>query len=287
MKNMYLWKKKDTINWINNHEIFNIVRNNNKDINNLFLYLLEKKDNLRFKEGERNEEYMYWYPSLNSYIPLTSKRDRIHQSIYVFHDLIHLILIDPLPSVDKNTYIKMKMLGEIFSFYISEFKYVKTLKKNVKWHYDLKYTNCKFNTKNEETILRALYYNFILKDSSLLLNILKKKKYYELFNGAYENMFNQDIKWNNLIYTQYEQNETKKNWHNKILFYKKFLSNEHYYDNKELKDDEIFDICYAHYNNILNCGITIKGNGFKLGEKIGQYNNKYYNMLYINKKIKY
>ncbi len=96
-------------------------------------------DGVFFRAAENRRQRNYWAPGLNGGIPLTPKRDAIHEITFMVHDLMHQAVPDLVFSgipdgSDKahwrNVYSVWRMISEAFTIVIADMIYVDVLQKN-------------------------------------------------------------------------------------------------------------------------------------------------------------
>lgn len=233
------------------------------------------------KEKTSQEEFLYWYPSLNSGLPIVEKPDKIHQAIYMFHDLVHTCLYDPLPDCDKSTYILGKMVGEAMAQLIADGIFATILQKNYdatysyhKRYYIQMYELLAPNTDIQKLAV-ALSYFAIFNDRKKLIalcNNPESKKWTHVYCNLYSKMFNADLWWNNEVYQQFEGN--------------KFVYNhQHCYRNNQKKVFSSIEQIVEHNLKLLAiANIEDDGNEVKLSQQLSPNQPFVYQLVKVNYK---
>jgi hypothetical protein len=90
------------------------------------------RDGLFFRSAQNRREKNYWLPGLNAGVPLTPKRDAIHEITFLFHDLMHFAQPDLVftgtlggdRSVARNVYVTWRMVSEALSLALADMLFV-------------------------------------------------------------------------------------------------------------------------------------------------------------------
>lgn len=237
---------------------------------------------LFFKSKEANTKaaFLYWYPSLNSGLPIVHKPDEIHQSIYLFHDMAHTCLYDPLPDSDKRTYILGKMLGEVLAQLIADGIFASILKSsyNQEYNYGKRYYIQMYSLLQNysfEQIAIAIAYFAIFNNRTHLLQLCqnaKAKKWCHIYCNLYYKMFSADLWWNNEIYKQFE---------GQIFEYDPTLC----YRNNQKRCFTTIEAVVEHNVSLLQ-SITEKdgGDGIKLATQLSKGSAFVYDFVQVNYK---
>ncbi|MCZ7861501.1 hypothetical protein O9X98_08825 [Agrobacterium salinitolerans] len=79
-----------------------------------------------FRSSSNRREKNYWLPGLNAGIPLTAKKDEIHEITFFFHDLMHFQIPDlvydgaPADEDERNAYVYYRMMSEAFTLVLAD-----------------------------------------------------------------------------------------------------------------------------------------------------------------------
>jgi len=90
------------------------------------------REGLFFRSAQNRREKNYWLPGLNAGVPLTPKRDAIHEITFLFHDLMHFAQPDLVftgalggdPSAARNVYVAWRMVSEALSLALADMLFV-------------------------------------------------------------------------------------------------------------------------------------------------------------------
>lgn len=90
-------------------------------------------DGVFFRASENRRQRNYWAPGLNGGIPLTPKRDAVHEITFMVHDLMHQVLPDlvftGVPDGEdhatwRNVYSAWRMISEAFTLVLADMLFV-------------------------------------------------------------------------------------------------------------------------------------------------------------------
>lgn len=90
-------------------------------------------DGVFFRAAENRRQRNYWAPGLNGGVPLTPKRDAVHEITFMVHDLMHQLLPDlvftGVPDGEdhatwRNVYCVWRMLSEAFTLALADMLFV-------------------------------------------------------------------------------------------------------------------------------------------------------------------
>lgn len=224
-------------------------------------------------------QYLYWYPSLNAGLPVVNKPDAIHQAIYMFHDMVHTCLYDPLPNSDLQQYIIGKMVGEVTSQLIADGIFATILKSefdpNYTYHrryYLPFYTLLK--KQPIEQLLIALSYFAIYGDRTHLIALCKdepkSKKWVHVYCNLYAKMFEADLWWNRQIYRQFEENSYQ------------FDIKNCYPNNLPITEKSIDAIVKHNIQLLDTISIPVEGDGMKLAQELAPNTHMVYEPITVN-----
>jgi hypothetical protein len=90
------------------------------------------REGLFFRSAQNRREKNYWLPGLNAGVPLTPKRDAIHEITFLFHDLMHFAQPDLVftgalggePAAARNVYVAWRMVSEALSLVLADMLFV-------------------------------------------------------------------------------------------------------------------------------------------------------------------
>jgi hypothetical protein len=90
------------------------------------------RDGLFFRSARNRREKNYWLPGLNAGVPLTPKRDAIHEITFLFHDLMHFAQPDLVftgtlggdRAAARNIYVAWRMVSEALSLALADMLFV-------------------------------------------------------------------------------------------------------------------------------------------------------------------
>lgn len=234
------------------------------------------------KEESSKEQFLYWYPSLDAGLPIVSKKDAIHQSIYMFHDMVHTCLYDPLPDTSFQTYILGKMVGEAMAQLIADGIFASLLQANYQPQYPYKkryYIQMYALLKEIDmrTLSIALAHFAIFDNRKVLISLChsaEAKKWTHVFCNLYAKMFQADLWWNHQIYSQYQG--------------KSFDYNPDYcYRNNKKTSLQTIESIVEHNLRLLKIVEQEEmGNGILLAKQLSQGNEFVYRFVQVNYKHK-
>jgi adenylate kinase len=90
------------------------------------------EDGLFFRSAQNRRERNYWLPGLNAGVPLTAKRDALHEATFLVHDLMHFAQPDLVFTgevggeyeVARNVYSAWRMVSEACSLVLADMLFV-------------------------------------------------------------------------------------------------------------------------------------------------------------------
>lgn len=234
------------------------------------------------KEKTSKEQFLYWYPSLDAGLPVVPKKDAIHQSIYMFHDMVHTCLYDPLPDTNLQTYILGKMVGEAMAQLIADGIFASLLQANYQPQYSYKkryYIQMYALLKDIDirTLSIAIAHFAIFDNRKVLISLChsaEAKKWTHVFCNLYTKMFQADLWWNHQIYSQYQ---------GKIFDYNPDYC---YRNNKKTSLQSIESIVEHNLSLLKIVEQEETGNGILLAKQLSQGNEFVYRFVQVNYKKK-
>lgn len=234
------------------------------------------------KEESSKEQFLYWYPSLNSGLPVVPKKDAIHQSIYMFHDMVHTCLYDPLPDSSFQTYILGKMVGEAMAQLIADGIFAHLLQSNYqpKYAYKKRYYIQMYALLKDIDLRKlsiAISHFAIFDNRKPLITLCSSKeakKWTHVFCNLYAKMFEADLWWNHQIYSQYQGKTFEYN------------PDYCYRNNRKTKLQTIEKIVDHNLTLLRTLDQEERGNGILLAEQLSQDNEFVYRFVQVNYKDK-
>ncbi|MBL8680216.1 MAG: hypothetical protein JNK05_13660 [Myxococcales bacterium] len=93
-------------------------------------------DGLFFRAAHNRRERNYWWPGLNAGVPLTPKRDAVHEVTFMVHDFVHFAQPDLIftgemggdPAIARNVYAAWRMVSEACSLVVADMLFVDELR---------------------------------------------------------------------------------------------------------------------------------------------------------------
>jgi hypothetical protein len=170
-------------------------------------------DGVFFRSAHNRREKNYWLPGLNAGIPLTPKKDSIHEATFMFHDLTHFLMPDLIftgvtSQLHKNIYIAYRMLSEAITLVIADMVFVDSLAQSgVEYDYTKRkiyplFQSLNVDLKNNfhadlKKILIANVNYALLGNEDVYVKMLKSHntKPLEDFKEKYSHFFIEDYRW--------------------------------------------------------------------------------------------
>jgi adenylate kinase len=91
-------------------------------------------DGVFFRSAQNRREKNYWLPGLNAGIPLTAKKDAVHEVTFMFHDIMHFqipdLIFDGRSPHGKAVYSLHRMMGEAITLVLADMLFVDGLKQS-------------------------------------------------------------------------------------------------------------------------------------------------------------
>lgn len=234
---------------------------------------------LLFYKDSKYPTYKYWYPSLDSGLPIVVKSDDIHSATYAFHDMVHTCLYDPLPDVDRNTYMLGKMVGEAVALFYSDGVFTNLVRKHLdagypfeKRQYIQMYDSLSAHV-DARTLMIATATFAIFGDTEILYDLCKTDNDrigVSLFIEKYSLMFEADLYWNHQVYNQY--------------FGRKFEIDPSlcYHNNKGLYMTSIEEVVDHNMDLLRELSYEDNGNGIELAKAFHNENGLVYNPVKVS-----
>lgn len=167
-------------------------------------------DGLFIRRASNRHQKNYWLPGLNAGIPLTPKKDELHELTFMFHDIMHflypdLVLLDD--SIEsKNKYIISRMMSEAFTLVLADMLFISLLKdSNIEYDYNKRkiyplFENMKFEITQDNLpqIKQLLWANVlfaVLGQDEPLKVLVKNDIVFEAYKNKYQRFFQEDYEW--------------------------------------------------------------------------------------------
>lgn len=172
-----------------------------------------------FRSSASRKEKNYWLPGLNAGIPLTAKKDEIHEITFLFHDLMHFQLPDLIPDVagefEKQVYVMHRVMGEALTLVLADMIFIDNLARaGVDYDFSKRliyplFQNMKIGSSiaDLKLIVRAMAHYAVLNDDRLLKELLKPGdigiEALAAFKDKYSRFFSEDLRWTERNYDQF------------------------------------------------------------------------------------
>jgi len=167
-------------------------------------------EGLFIRRANDRKQKNYWLPGLNAGIPLTPKKDELHEMTFMFHDIMHFIFPDVLVTsntpIAKHIYIISRMMSEAFTLVLADMLFVSLLKDgHVEYDYNKRkiyplFEQIKFDITKENmpSIKQLLWANVcfaLMGDEQPLKDLVKNDTLIENYKGKYQRFFQEDYRW--------------------------------------------------------------------------------------------
>ena len=185
-------------------------------------------EGLFIRRASNRKQKNYWLPGLNAGIPLTPKKDELHEMTFMFHDIMHFIFTDVFVVDDsklaKHKYIISRMMSEAFTLVLADMLFVSLIKKeNIEYDYNkrriyplfekLDFTIDKNNISKIKDLLWANVCFALMGSEAELLALVGDQSLIDSYKEKYQRFFQEDYRWTNHNY----ENVVKKAGNNKKL----------------------------------------------------------------------
>lgn len=243
-------------------------------------------DGFLLKSPQTRREGIYWFPGLNSPVPTTPKGDEIHEITFLYHDLMHQLIKDLVPTgitsdLYKQVYIIYRMSSEAITLVLADMFYIDCLSAS---HVDYDFTTRKIYplfcaldinwdenfSQNLKKILQANVAYALLGDDSLYRALLKSEyplaeEILTAYKDKFGRFFIEDYRWTAKNYEAFLlQSRRQKEWVDSVGrdYFKKLdiplldeFADELY---KDYLNDEttIPDLVFAVFNKIFDNNIA-------------------------------
>lgn len=232
------------------------------------------------RAGNRKQKN-YWLPGLNAGIPLTPKKDELHELTFMFHDIMHFIYPDLIvldnSKMSKNKYIISRMMSEAFTLVLADMLFISLLKKdNIEYDYakrkiyplfesnNLNFEICEKNLPLIKELLWANVCFALLGQDEPLKSLVENNEVFEAYKNKYQKFFQEDYIWTNKNFENIaKQSNRNQNWHelllnNQIIIpnTKDFCPNFNINQALEIQVKDIFDCMFSKIVNIITFSET-------------------------------
>lgn len=167
------------------------------------------KDGLFIRRASNRKQKNYWLPGLNAGLPLTPKKDELHELTFMFHDIMHFIFPDLIVNDDseesRHKYFITRMMSEAFTIILADVLFISLLEENkIQYDYEKRkiypiFKNIKFDLtlENMPKIKEILWTNvqFALLGQENLKEMIKNDVAYENYKQKYQKIFQDDYNW--------------------------------------------------------------------------------------------
>lgn len=285
LPNLFDFENKVNLNFnpIKNDEVISfepIIKNffdNNKYYkiaykNPLFRSIINSilKEGLFIKRATNRKQKNYWLPGLNAGIPLTPKKDELHELTFMFHDIMHFLYPD-LNVLDndkksKNKYILTRMMSEAFTLVLADMLFISLLKKeNVEYDYtkrkiypifeSMEFEITKENLPKIKELLWANVCFALLGQDQPLKSLVQNDVNFENYKSKYKRFFQEDYGWTAKNFENMSKQITQtRNWYNLLKENDIFLpSTENFCPNLSIEMslvDQIKEIFQCMFNKL-------------------------------------
>lgn len=154
-----------------------------------------------FKASGNRRVKHYWWPGLNAGIPMTPKKDYVHELTFLTHDLIHWAMPDVIPSSgserDYRLYVVTRMMSEAITLVMADMVFIDqalkaglvydTLKRAIHPLYDARVS--------AKAWCKAMSHYAIRGDARELGAIAKSPEALVAFKAKYSRFFEADLRW--------------------------------------------------------------------------------------------
>lgn len=188
-------------------------------------------DGLFVRRAANRKQKNYWLPGLNAGIPLTPKKDEVHEVTFMFHDIMHFafpdLIITKPDKADKHKYIISRMISEAMTLVLADMLFVSLIKaNNVEYDYSKRriyplFENINFEISKENLpkIKELLWANtqFALLGNNALKELVQNDEIFENYRSKYQAFFQQDYIWTAQNYEHMSKfAQTNKHWMNLV-----------------------------------------------------------------------
>lgn len=189
-------------------------------------------EGLFIRRASDRKQRNYWLPGLNAGIPLTPKKDELHELTFMFHDIMHFIFPDLIVvnnnKESKHKYIISRMMSEAFTLVLADMIFISLLKESgIEYDYNKRkiyplFENIKFelNSDSLSQLKQLLWANVnfaLLGKDEHLKELVKNNDALEAYKKKYQRFFQEDYRWTNSNYENIANDSLRNNlWVNNI-----------------------------------------------------------------------
>lgn len=154
-----------------------------------------------FKRSENRRTKHYWWPGMNAGIPMTPKKDYVHELTFLVHDLVHWAMPDVLPSgpslMDYRLYMTTRMMSEAITLVSADMIFIEqALAAGLQYDTAKRKIHPLYNPQfDQKTWCHAMAHYAILGDDSHLRVIAKSEEALEQFKAKFGIFFEEDQRW--------------------------------------------------------------------------------------------
>ena len=172
-------------------------------------------EGLFIRRASNRKQKNYWLPGLNAGIPLTPKKDELHEMTFMFHDIMHFIFTDVFVVDDsklaKHKYIISRMMSEAFTLVLADMLFVSLIKKeNIEYDYNkrriyplfeqLDFAIDKSNISKIKELLWANVCFALMGREDELFSLVGDQSLIDHYKEKYQRFFQEDYRWTNHNY---------------------------------------------------------------------------------------
>lgn len=172
-------------------------------------------EGLFIRRASNRKQKNYWLPGLNAGIPLTPKKDELHEMTFMFHDIMHFIFTDVFvvddSKLSKHKYIISRMMSEAFTLVLADMLFVSLIKKeNIQYDYNkrriyplfeqLDFSIDKTNISKIKDLLWANVCFALMGREDELLALVGEQSLIDHYKEKYQRFFQEDYRWTNHNY---------------------------------------------------------------------------------------
>ena len=246
----------------------------------------------------------YWAPGINAGIPLTAKKDEIHELTFMFHDLMHFMFPDFMitgeTELDKKVYIMSRMMSEAFTIFLADAMFISVLEKgNVDYDYSkrkiypfFKEIIEKKDLSNIDEVLNVLYANSrfaLLGDDKPLIEMGSPEKF-EDYKGKYQKFFKEDYLWTKENSANLQKDaKVNKQWYNDISHFNELTTTDMFIKNTgllpEANKEQIFSKVFEFFAEKMRVALENKNKFDENASLIKAFSNYLSGQMMIFHKI--
>ncbi|MCG7498249.1 hypothetical protein MHO82_15380 [Vibrio sp. Of7-15] len=207
---------------------------NDIGFNHLFDKVLDS--GVFFRSAVNRRQKNYWLPGLNAGVPLTRKKDPIHETTFIVHDFCHFLIPDLIytganSKQHKTAYILYRMMSEASTLVLADMLFVDCLQRSgIEYNYakrciyplfsdlGLDFSDKSKFRDNLKTLVKANAAYCLKGDDSEYKRLLalgdKTHDSLDLFKGKYHAFFCEDYRWTqrNWVCMSSKQDKFKSWW---------------------------------------------------------------------------